>query len=87
MIRGLKEKIVNAYYKYMVDIAVVLGADKKRAEKELKEMLNFEIALAKVCLKKNEKKFLLIEFLNQFRRFLYQKRNEEIQAFFTIYFQ
>lgn len=32
----------------MVDIAVMLGADRKRAEIELEETLNFEIKLANV---------------------------------------
>ena len=32
----------------MVDIATILGADKARAERELKESLEFEIKLAEV---------------------------------------
>lgn len=32
----------------MVDIAVLFGADRKKAEQELGESLNFEIDLAKV---------------------------------------
>ena len=32
----------------MVDIAVILGADKARAKKELKESLEFEMKLANV---------------------------------------
>lgn len=39
---------VKAYYEYMVDMAVVMGADRGRAEKELLETLQFEIALANV---------------------------------------
>lgn len=46
--KGFDEKIVQAYYKYMVDIAVILGADPDRARKELKESLEFEIKLANV---------------------------------------
>lgn len=46
--KGFDEKIVQAYYKYMVDIAVILGADPDRAGKELKESLEFEIKLANV---------------------------------------
>ena len=44
----MSEKIVAAYYKYMVDIAVLFGADRERATRELKESLDFEIALANV---------------------------------------
>ncbi|XP_013133397.1 PREDICTED: membrane metallo-endopeptidase-like 1 [Papilio polytes] len=47
---GLEDKLVKAYYTYMVDIAVLLGANKKRAEKELRESLEFEIALANFSL-------------------------------------
>ena len=48
MVKGLDEKLVQAYYSYMVDIAVLFGADKLEAEKELKESLFFEIKLANV---------------------------------------
>ena len=46
--KGFDEKIVQAYYDYMVDIAVILGADKARASEELKESLEFEMKLANV---------------------------------------
>lgn len=48
LIKGVDDKITNAYYEYMVDIAVLFGADKKRATKELMESLQFEISLANV---------------------------------------
>lgn len=46
--KGFNDKLVSAYYSYMVDIAVKMGADRERASKELKESLEFEIALANV---------------------------------------
>lgn len=46
--RGFSDKLVQAYYEYMVDLAVILGANKARAEVELKESLEFEIKLANV---------------------------------------
>lgn len=46
--KGLSDKIVKAYYEYMVDMAVIYGADRTRAERELMDSLNFEIALANV---------------------------------------
>ncbi|XP_011149286.1 neprilysin-2 isoform X2 [Harpegnathos saltator] len=55
LIKGLDEKIVQEYYKYMVDIAVILGADPQRAKTELKESLEFEIKLANISLP-NEKR-------------------------------
>ncbi|KAF7279498.1 hypothetical protein GWI33_007175 [Rhynchophorus ferrugineus] len=48
--KGLEDKLVKAYYDYMVDIAVLFGADKGRATKELRESLDFEIQLANISL-------------------------------------
>lgn len=48
LIKGLDDKIVKAYYNYMVDIAVIYGAERERAESELMESLEFEMALANV---------------------------------------
>jgi len=46
LVRGLKEKVVAAYYKYMVNTAVLLGADRSSAETEMMEVLEFEMELA-----------------------------------------
>nr|KAF7394145.1 hypothetical protein H0235_016740 [Vespula pensylvanica] len=46
--KGFADKIVQAYYNYMVDIAVILGADKDRAVTELRDSLDFEMKLANV---------------------------------------
>lgn len=48
--KGLDDKIVRAYYNYMVDIAVLFGADKERAVRELRESLEFEMKLANISL-------------------------------------
>ena len=48
LVKGLKEPKVQAYYNYMVDVAVLLGANKTEAEMELTDSLLFEITLAKV---------------------------------------
>lgn len=50
LLEGLDDPIVSAYHKYQVDMAVLFGADQKRAEEEMQEVLNFEIALANVSL-------------------------------------
>jgi hypothetical protein len=46
--KGFGEKLVDAYYKYLVDIAVTLGADTNRALKEIHDSLEFEMKLANV---------------------------------------
>ncbi|XP_067006028.2 neprilysin-2 isoform X2 [Anabrus simplex] len=56
LVKGLEDKIVNAYYQYMVDVAVLLGAERSDAEKELKDSLNFEIALANISLPSEERR-------------------------------
>lgn len=48
LVKGLEDKIVSAYYDYMVDLAVIYGAERSRATEELLASLNFEIALANV---------------------------------------
>lgn len=39
---------MNAYFNYMVDMSVLFGAKKEVALKELRESLEFEMALANV---------------------------------------
>lgn len=46
--KGLNDKLVKAYYDYMVDIAVLFGADRGVASKDLSESLDFEMKLANV---------------------------------------
>lgn len=47
---GLNNPHVKAYLDFMIDTAVILGADRANAEFELLETLRFEIELAKVFL-------------------------------------
>ncbi|KAK9722859.1 Peptidase family M13 [Popillia japonica] len=56
LIKGLEDKLVKAYSEYMVDIAVIFGADKQRATKELKDSLDFEIKLANISLPNEERR-------------------------------
>lgn len=46
--QGRSDKMVDSYYRYMVDVAVQLGATRDRAEIELKQSLEFEVNLAKI---------------------------------------
>ncbi|KAJ8668518.1 hypothetical protein QAD02_010181 [Eretmocerus hayati] len=48
--KGLDDEIVKVYYDYMVDVAVILGAERNRAETEMMETLHFEMALANISL-------------------------------------
>lgn len=48
LINGFDDEIVQAYYNYHVDTAVIYGADRFYAEMEVKRVLNFEMDLAKV---------------------------------------
>lgn len=48
LIQGIDNKISKAYYEYMIDIAVLLGAEKADARSELSQSLQFEIQLANV---------------------------------------
>jgi hypothetical protein len=48
LIKGREDKLVQAYHSYQVDMAVLYGADKEDAEKEMGEVLDFEINLANV---------------------------------------
>lgn len=49
MIKGMNDTLVKAYYNYMVDLAVLYGAEEERAKKELMESMQFEMNLANVC--------------------------------------
>jgi hypothetical protein len=53
-VKGFNDEFVQAYYDYHVDTAVIYGADRFTAELEAKNVLNFEIEVAKV--KKNQLK-------------------------------
>lgn len=73
--KGLSDRIVKAYYEYMVDVAVIYGAERSRAERELLDSLNFEIALANVRVKsiylnvKPKSIFISNQYLMNFKLF------------------
>ena len=48
LVEGLSNERVQAYFSYMVDVAVILGANKNQAENQLSDVLKFEIEMAKV---------------------------------------
>lgn len=48
MIKGLNETLVKAYHEYMIDLAVLFGANREKAEEELLQALQFEMKLSNV---------------------------------------
>jgi len=56
LIKGLEEKEVKAYFRYMVETAIYLGADKETAVKQMKDVLRFELKLAEMSLPKEERR-------------------------------
>lgn len=45
---GIESRMVRYYHEFKIDMAAIFGADKEYAEKEINEVLEFEIALANV---------------------------------------
>ncbi|XP_033220986.1 neprilysin-2-like [Belonocnema kinseyi] len=56
LIKGFKDKTVSDYYHNMIDTAVKYGANKGRAQKELRDVLDFEIKLAAITLSDEERR-------------------------------
>jgi len=56
LVNGIEDEDVNSYYNYMVNVAVLLGADRTTAERELKESLLFEIELAHASKPREERR-------------------------------
>ena len=56
LIKGFEDKDVQAYYNLMVNMAVLLGAERPRAEQEMKEALMLELKLAELALPREERR-------------------------------
>lgn len=56
LIMGLKDEKVQNYFQYMVDAAVLLGANKSMAIDDLKRSLLFEIKLARLLASRTERR-------------------------------
>ncbi|XP_037076207.1 neprilysin-2-like [Pollicipes pollicipes] len=54
LIRGFNDSDVQAYYGYMVDMAVLLGAEPGIAKQDMEAALHFEMQLANMSLAKEE---------------------------------
>jgi hypothetical protein len=56
LIKGFEDKDVQSYYQYMIDSAVLLGADETKAKSQLKDALMFEISLANLSAPREERR-------------------------------
>ena len=56
LIKGFNDKDVQAYYNYMVQTAVFMGASEEIAKVEMKEALELELKLAELSLPKEERR-------------------------------
>ena len=48
--KGLEDKDVQAYFDYMKDVALLLGAEKSSVDTEMLEVIKFEIQIANISL-------------------------------------
>ncbi|XP_033212284.1 neprilysin-2-like [Belonocnema kinseyi] len=55
LVKGLSHRMVTVYLDYMVDIAVLFGANREKAKTEMKESLKFEINLATISKGEHDK--------------------------------
>ncbi|OQV22658.1 Membrane metallo-endopeptidase-like 1 [Hypsibius exemplaris] len=64
LLRGFSDKYVQAYYNFMVDTAILLGADPIIAKADFKDVLEFEIEFAKIRTPREERRDA-IKFYNK----------------------
>lgn len=48
MRRGYNESIVQAYHNYMVEVAIAFGADNETAHKQMRDVIELDIAITRV---------------------------------------
>ncbi|XP_045472073.1 neprilysin-2-like [Harmonia axyridis] len=53
---GWDDKITKALYELMVDMVVILGTDRDKAEAEMRKVMNFHVDLAQIALSPEEKR-------------------------------
>uniref|UniRef100_T1IPL6 Peptidase M13 N-terminal domain-containing protein n=1 Tax=Strigamia maritima TaxID=126957 RepID=T1IPL6_STRMM len=56
LLKGFNDSLVQAYYNLMINVAVLLGANKADAHEQLKESLQFETQLANFSLPREERR-------------------------------
>lgn len=58
LMKGFNDSLIQAYYHYMVNVSVIFGANRSRAEEDFRKVVDFEIELANV----SSKHFLMSNF-------------------------
>ncbi|KAF5287393.1 hypothetical protein FQA39_LY15931 [Lamprigera yunnana] len=56
LLDGMDDMVVDSYYEYMVDLSVILGADRSFAKYEIKNLIDFLIQLANVSQSDEERR-------------------------------
>ena len=56
LVQGLQNYQVQAYYRYMQEVALMLGADRQAAQREMLEVLMFETQLANISLSSEQRR-------------------------------
>lgn len=56
LMKGIGEPDVQAYFEYMMDVAMLLGAEPEAAKEEMMEVLRFEMAIANISLPREERR-------------------------------
>ena len=51
LMKGANDSLIQAYYHYMVNVSVIFGANRSRAEEDFRKVVDFEIELANVSSK------------------------------------
>ena len=64
---------LQAYFTYMKDVALLMGADEAETEKQMLETLKFELELAKISLPR-----YLLMYLTYHYHYLLLERKEEM---------
>jgi len=56
LMKGLEDDDVQAYFTYMKDVAMLLGADETETDKQMLDTIKFEMELAKISLPREERR-------------------------------
>merc|ERR1719336_1677429 len=55
LMKGLEDADVQAYFTYMKDVALLLGASQEAVDTELLEVIKFEMSIANISLPREER--------------------------------